>query len=631
MVDVSKGFLTRIPYKKKVKPSKLDSLLERRMKQHIIEERQRQRISISSNPHTPKPIASAPTLILTTPVRPAATLAPTQLVLSSAVKSEGEGPSISKGSSSEESRVLAVEGTNGPEVSKTPASATPGVASAAPASALKDNRGANTDNDSSSTGSKVPSTPHESEADLVERTTEPLGNNSGKVGQKGVDVSEAKGTTAEGVCQAGSENLKSENDRASVKVLGQESSRDASPTRTAHQKTETLTPVRSGTEENGTGPVENAGDGQGGSSGDGTLVKPSPLPQVNGNDGRGSDSAGSNSVGSSNCVSNSLQSRMNSVGKIGDVDVEQQRPLVNGDVEPVKESKDVGGKAAVDGKTSSPDLDYMPPVKILRVDNNIELIGPEPHITRQPKETKVSTAVKIIRMPPSPIPSAEESSMSDDFAEESCEVAESHKTVFTQVTTTSTTTATTTVVSTELRVVKSPAHAEAPATSAVSTAESSAVSTLTTMTKTTMTKVCSSGLEGHSELSHSEVVTTEQKTAMAAATVSKSVTSSPRGVTTVSSVAVLSQEDVSSTKGRVRLLKFSRTKKTRSDTALPSYCKFVTKSNRKSIFVLQHEDLKVLGRRGGFREVPIFSYNAKPAWDIWPYPSPRPTFGITWR
>lgn len=629
-MDVSKGFLTRIPYKKKVKPSKLDGLLERRMKQHIMEERQRQRISISSNPHTPKSVASAPTLILTTPVRPAAPLVPTQLVLSSAVKSEGEAPSNSKGSSSEESRVPVVEGTNGSEVSKTPERATSIVASA-PASSLKDNHSATTDNDSSLPGSKIPTTPLESEADLVERTTEALGNNLTILVQEGVQVVGAEGTTVEGVCQAGLENLKSENDRANVEVLGQESSQDSSPTRTAHQKTETLTSGRSGTEENGTGPVENAGHGQGGSTGDGTLGKPSPLPQVNGNDGLGSNSAGSNSVGSTDRVSNSLQSRTNSVSKMSDGDVEQPRRLVNGDVEPVKESKDVGSKAAVDSKASSPDLDYMPPVKILRVDNNIELIGPEPHITRQPKETKASTAVKIIRMPPSPIPSAEESSMSDDFAEDSCGAAESRKTILTQVTSTSTTTATTTVVSTELRVVKSPAHTEATTTSTVSTAESSAVSTLTTMTKTTVTKICSSGPDGHSELSHSEVVTQEQKTTMAATTVSKSMTSSPGGVTTVSSVALLSQDDISSTKGRVRLLKFSRTKKTRSDTALPSYCKFVTKSNRKSIFVLQHEDLKVLGRRGGFREVPIFSYNAKPAWDIWPYPSPRPTFGITWR
>ena len=64
---------------------------------------------------------------------------------------------------------------------------------------------------------------------------------------------------------------------------------------------------------------------------------------------------------------------------------------------------------------------------------------------------------------------------------------------------------------------------------------------------------------------------------------------------------------------------------------MPSYRKFVTKSSKKSIFVLPNDDLKKLARRGGIREVPYFNYNAKPALDIWPYPSPRPTFGITWR
>ncbi|KTG01430.1 hypothetical protein cypCar_00005534 [Cyprinus carpio] len=54
-------------------------------------------------------------------------------------------------------------------------------------------------------------------------------------------------------------------------------------------------------------------------------------------------------------------------------------------------------------------------------------------------------------------------------------------------------------------------------------------------------------------------------------------------------------------------------------------------SSKKSIFVLPNDELKKLARRGGIREVPIFNYNAKPALDIWPYPSPRPTFGITWR
>uniref|UniRef100_A0A3Q3INF3 Bromodomain PHD finger transcription factor n=1 Tax=Monopterus albus TaxID=43700 RepID=A0A3Q3INF3_MONAL len=86
-----------------------------------------------------------------------------------------------------------------------------------------------------------------------------------------------------------------------------------------------------------------------------------------------------------------------------------------------------------------------------------------------------------------------------------------------------------------------------------------------------------------------------------------------------------------STRDQVSLLRFSKTKKARSGTALPSYRKFVTKSSKKSIFVLPNDDLKRLARRAGFREVPIFNYNAKPAQDIWPYPSPRPTFGITWR
>lgn len=86
-----------------------------------------------------------------------------------------------------------------------------------------------------------------------------------------------------------------------------------------------------------------------------------------------------------------------------------------------------------------------------------------------------------------------------------------------------------------------------------------------------------------------------------------------------------------STRDRVSLLRFSKSKKARSGTALPSYRKFVTKSSKKSIFILPNDDLKRLARRASIREVPIFNYNAKPAPDIWPYPSPRPTFGITWR
>ena len=41
VVDVAQGFLTRVAYKKKVKASKLDGLLERRVKQHALVEKQR--------------------------------------------------------------------------------------------------------------------------------------------------------------------------------------------------------------------------------------------------------------------------------------------------------------------------------------------------------------------------------------------------------------------------------------------------------------------------------------------------------------------------------------------------------------------------------------------------------------
>uniref|UniRef100_A0A8C2A0Z8 Bromodomain PHD finger transcription factor n=1 Tax=Cyprinus carpio TaxID=7962 RepID=A0A8C2A0Z8_CYPCA len=218
---------------------------------------------------------------------------------------------------------------------------------------------------------------------------------------------------------------------------------------------------------------------------------------------------------------------------------------------------------------------------------------------------------------PSPVPSAEESSLSSDLTENSSGVSET-TTVITQVTTTTTT------VSTESRMVLTSRDSLAsnnristsvPADSKVEA--TSSVSTLSTKSTTTVTKVMNSSQEA--------TLTKECKT-----TVTKTLTdtmSSPSG-SIVKSMTV-SQEY--STRDRVRLLKFSCTKKTRSGTALPSYRKFVTKSSKKSIFVLPNDELKKLARRGGIREVPIFNYNAKPALDIWPYPSPRPTFGITWR
>uniref|UniRef100_A0A8C1NMN9 Bromodomain PHD finger transcription factor n=1 Tax=Cyprinus carpio TaxID=7962 RepID=A0A8C1NMN9_CYPCA len=282
------------------------------------------------------------------------------------------------------------------------------------------------------------------------------------------------------------------------------------------------------------------------------------------------------------------------------------------------------------------DPDCPPPQKVAKLENNIEgpvdsLVGSsvaEPSsVASEPNSrsevpshsSKVEPMqVEEAKPPvPSPVPSAEESSLSSDLTENSSGVSET-MTVITQVTTTTTT------VSTESRMVLTSRDSLAsnnristsvPADSKVEA--TSSVSTLSTKSTTTVTKVMNSSQEA--------TLTKECKT-----TVTKTLTdtmSSPSG-SIVKSMTV-SQEY--STRDRVRLLKFSCTKKTRSGTALPSYRKFVTKSSKKSIFVLPNDELKKLARRGGIREVPIFNYNAKPALDIWPYPSPRPTFGITWR
>ncbi|KAF3846892.1 hypothetical protein F7725_003970 [Dissostichus mawsoni] len=72
--------------------------------------------------------------------------------------------------------------------------------------------------------------------------------------------------------------------------------------------------------------------------------------------------------------------------------------------------------------------------------------------------------------------------------------------------------------------------------------------------------------------------------------------------TSTSSSMTISKEY--STKDRVSLLRFYKSRKARSGTALPSYRKFVTKSSKKSIFILPNDDLKRMARRAGIREVP---------------------------
>lgn len=238
-------------------------------------------------------------------------------------------------------------------------------------------------------------------------------------------------------------------------------------------------------------------------------------------------------------------------------------------------------------------------------------------------ETEVTEDKKVA---PSPVTSCEESSLSSDFADqngvqtykmENVNGESQVKTVITEVTTTTST------VSTESKTVFKVAETAASndeKTTVVSSTENCAISTVTTTT--TVTKLTAPAADSNVDVisvqEHSKTVVTT--------TVTDSLTT-PEG-TLVTSMTVSKEY---STKDKVKLMKFAKPKKTRSGTALPSYRKFVTKSSKKSIFVLPNDDLKKLARKGGIREVPYFNYNAKPALDIWPYPSPRPTFGITWR
>ncbi|KAJ8264107.1 hypothetical protein GJAV_G00145260 [Gymnothorax javanicus] len=368
-------------------------------------------------------------------------------------------------------------------------------------------------------------------------------------------------------------------------------------------------------------------------------------------------------------LTNNLEAKVNNIAKGSSEEdfkvaplKDPLKPLMNGDLaadgskerpnSSVLPSLQASLSSGADGEkvASAADSDYLPPEKVPRLENDLsetvdstvtsplpaqistpplELGQPEEgnSMESEPMEAEAAPPKKIV---PSPVQSAEESSLSNDFTEDSCSGAFSEAkaeapkveptttTIITQVTTTTTTT------TTESRTVQiaevSSTHGGAPAV--VSTSESSAVSTLSTITKSSVTKVSSPtrdsqvGMESRTEESKTTVTTTVTN-----------ATSSAAG----SSVTSMTISKEYSTRDRVRLLKFSRTKKTRSGTALPSYRKFVTKSSKKSIFVLPNDDLRKLARRGGIREVPVFSYVAKPALDIWPYPSPRPTFGITWR
>ncbi|KAI4877537.1 hypothetical protein NFI96_015816 [Prochilodus magdalenae] len=320
-----------------------------------------------------------------------------------------------------------------------------------------------------------------------------------------------------------------------------------------------------------------------------------------------------------------LKSLMN-----GDLTQEDQREKPKPDEEPV---------------VAKSDSEYLPPQKIAKLENNTEgivdctvssTLSQPPPTEAGLKPDKLSNSTKVASvdteeakpkpLSPSSIPSGDESSLSSDVPENSSSSGSGIKTMITQVTTTTTTT---TTVSTESCTVQLPevsSTLDGAARSNVTPVDVSAepktesttsVATLSTTTTTTVTKITDPVLGAK---------ITEQSKTVVTATLTDAK-SGPSG----SSVTSMTVSKEYSTRDRVRLMKFSRSKKTRSGTALPSYRKFVTKSSKKSIFVLPNDELKKLARRAGIREVPIFNYNAKPALDIWPYPSPRPTFGITWR
>ncbi|XP_069807678.1 nucleosome-remodeling factor subunit BPTF isoform X3 [Dendropsophus ebraccatus] len=287
------------------------------------------------------------------------------------------------------------------------------------------------------------------------------------------------------------------------------------------------------------------------------------------------------------------------------------RPFMNGDVN-MEEEEDKNRCSALHDKVPQMAAEEGAAQNCLE-QKKLEASGESPSLCS--RTDSPAGAEEPQKSASSPVSSAEESSLSNDSIEQNGLPRDTmngdtkNQTVVTEVTTTTTT------VSTSRTVVA------VCGDSSAQTVSSSEKTSLSSSTTTTVTKITA---QNPSE--DGTVSITKQNKTVVTATVSGSMTT-PSG--TVSSLMTVSKEY--STKDRVRLMKFSKTKKSRSGTALPSYRKFVTKSNKKSIFVLPNDDLKKLSRRGGIREVPFFSYNAKAVHDIWPYPSPRPTFGITWR
>ncbi|XP_049634767.1 nucleosome-remodeling factor subunit BPTF isoform X5 [Suncus etruscus] len=301
------------------------------------------------------------------------------------------------------------------------------------------------------------------------------------------------------------------------------------------------------------------------------------------------------------------------------------KPFMNGDVvmEELNENNNLETKLRSAGGEgdSRESLEPVPPGRESGSEHPSMPPPPPSCATNQEEDMEVDTS-ETKKTSPSPVPSGEESNLSNDFIgengplilkDENVNGEPRRKTVITEVTTLTST------VATESKTVIKVAKGDKQ--TVVSSTENCAKSTVTTTT-TTVTKLSTPSSDSGVDI----ISVKEQSRTVVTTTVTDSLTTA--GGTLITSMTVSKEY---STRDKVKLMKFSRPKKTRSGTALPSYRKFVTKSSKKSIFVLPNDDLKKLARKGGIREVPYFNYNAKPALDIWPYPSPRPTFGITWR
>lgn len=511
---MSEGFLLRTAYEKRVDPAKLDELLEHRVKQQAIEERQK-KSAISANP---KVVIQR----LKFKMEPHGAVA----CIQPEVKSE-----VKKG---------AQESTKEPVLSL--------VHSVSQEARTNGSTGECVGRGEPGGGGTTPGLSHSQSG--IQKTTPLFLRDSHKlcVNLDNVKLSES-GTV-----------LPSTGGSSEQKSLG-----------TGNQQTSESTPTqvnKVSLGENGDGYREQESKGNG-----------SRFLQMNGQDVKepGTEETLTNSVVNNRRIEDDKKALSLK---------DPLKPVVNG-------SSGLVGDLGTDAAGGNPE--YLPPQKVPRLGVTVEDLAlssptiPKSEPTLDSKEHSRMEArldgddkVSQRTIVPSPVLSAEESSLSNDFVESNCSRG-SHTTVVTQVTATITTTT------------------ESQTISSGTATQSNTVSTLTT--KTTVTQETKT--------------TTAPSTENSSWIVSKAITR------------------VQSTRERVQLIRFSRTKKARSETALPTYRKFATKSCKKSckksIFILPNEELKKLARKGGFREVSVFSYSAKPAPDIWPYPSPRPTFGITWR